>query len=581
MAGEPLEMGNTNNNSAGTDNGEAKPEPLDFIREIVAADLASGKHASTVTRFPPEPNGYLHIGHAKSICLNFGISIENEGGVCHLRFDDTNPAKEDVEYVDSIKEDVQWLGFDWGKNIYFASDYFEKLYGFAVELIQSGKAFVCELTLDEIAGHRGTPTKPGTNSPYRDRSPGENLELFQRMRDGEFADGTRVLRAKIDMASPNLHMRDPVLYRIRKTLHHRTGNKWCLYPMYDFTHCLSDSIEGITHSLCTLEFEVHRPLYDWVLDNVAIDSRPRQIEFARLSLTYTVLSKRKLLTLVEEGRVNGWDDPRMPTVSGLRRRGYTPASIRSFCKTIGITKFNSLTDVALLEHSIRQDLNDTTPRRMAVLRPLKVVITNFDEDKVEELDAANHPKDPDAGTRTVPFTREIYVERDDFMEEPPAKFFRLGPGREVRLRFAYFITCNEVIRNAAGEVTELHCTYDPETRGGNAPDGRKVKGTIHWVSASHAFEAEVRLYDRLFMVEDPNREEGGKTYLDHLNAESLEVISDAKLEPGLAKAGPGERFQFERLGYFCADPVDSKPGGPVFNRTVSLRDAWARQQRKG
>ena len=581
MAGEPLEMGNTNNNSAGTDNGEAKPEPLDFIREIVAADLASGKHASTVTRFPPEPNGYLHIGHAKSICLNFGISIENEGGVCHLRFDDTNPAKEDVEYVDSIKEDVQWLGFDWGKNIYFASDYFEKLYGFAVELIQSGKAFVCELTLDEIAGHRGTPTKPGTNSPYRDRSPGENLELFQRMRDGEFADGTRVLRAKIDMASPNLHMRDPVLYRIRKTLHHRTGNKWCLYPMYDFTHCLSDSIEGITHSLCTLEFEVHRPLYDWVLDNVAIDSRPRQIEFARLSLTYTVLSKRKLLTLVEEGRVNGWDDPRMPTVSGLRRRGYTPASIRSFCKTIGITKFNSLTDVALLEHSIRQDLNDTTPRRMAVLRPLKVVITNFDEDKVEELEAANHPKDPEAGTRSVPFTREIYVERDDFMEEPPRKFFRLGPGREVRLRFAYFITCNEVIKNAAGEVTELHCTYDPETHGGSAPDGRKVKGTIHWVSVSHAFEAQVRLYDRLFTVEDPNKEDDGKTYLDHLNAESQEVIADAKLEPGLAKAEPGERFQFERLGYFCADAGDSQAGKPVFNRTVTLRDAWAKQRGKG
>ena len=581
MAGEPLEMGNTNNNSAGTDNGEAKPEPLDFIREIVAADLASGKHASTVTRFPPEPNGYLHIGHAKSICLNFGISIENEGGVCHLRFDDTNPAKEDVEYVDSIKEDVQWLGFDWGKNIYFASDYFEKLYGFAVELIQSGKAFVCELTLDEIAGHRGTPTKPGTNSPYRDRSPGENLELFQRMRDGEFADGTRVLRAKIDMASPNLHLRDPVLYRIRKTLHHRTGNKWCLYPMYDFTHCLSDSIEGITHSLCTLEFEVHRPLYDWVLDNVAIDSRPRQIEFARLSLTYTVLSKRKLLTLVEEGRVNGWDDPRMPTVSGLRRRGYTPASIRSFCKTIGITKFNSLTDVALLEHSIRQDLNDTTPRRMAVLRPLKVVITNFDKDKVEELEAANHPKDPEAGTRSVPFTREIYVERDDFMEEPPRKFFRLGPGREVRLRFAYFITCNEVIKNAAGEVTELHCTYDPETHGGSAPDGRKVKGTIHWVSASHAFEAQVRLYDRLFTVEDPNKEDDGKTYLDHLNAESQEVIADAKLEPGLAKAEPGERFQFERLGYFCADVGDSQAGKPVFNRTVTLRDAWAKQRGKG
>ncbi|MDE2643140.1 MAG: glutamine--tRNA ligase/YqeY domain fusion protein [Verrucomicrobiota bacterium] len=574
-------MGNINNNSEGTDNGEVKPEPIDFIREIVAADLASGKHASTVTRFPPEPNGYLHIGHAKSICLNFGISNENEGGVCHLRFDDTNPAKEDVEYVDSIKEDVQWLGFDWGENIYFASDYFEKLYGFAVELIQSGKAFVCELTLDEIAGHRGTPTKPGTNSPYRDRLPGENLELFQRMRDGEFADGTRVLRAKIDMASPNLHMRDPVLYRIRKTLHHRTGNKWCLYPMYDFTHCLSDSIEGITHSLCTLEFEVHRPLYDWVLDNVAIDSRPRQIEFARLSLTYTVLSKRKLLTLVEEGRVNGWDDPRMPTVSGLRRRGYTPASIRSFCKTIGMTKFNSLTDVALLEHSIRQDLNDTTPRRMAVLRPLKVVITNFDEDKVEELEAANHPKDPEAGTRSVPFTREIYVERDDFMEEPPRKFFRLGPGREVRLRFAYFITCNEVIKNAAGEVTELHCTYDPETHGGSAPDGRKVKGTIHWVSASHAFEAQVRLYDRLFTVEDPNKEDDGKTYLDHLNAESQEVIADAKLEPGLAKAEPGERFQFERLGYFCADAGDSQAGKPVFNRTVTLRDAWAKQRGKG
>ena len=574
-------MGNTNNNSAETDNGEAKPEPLDFIREIVAADLASGKHASPVTRFPPEPNGYLHIGHAKSICLNFGIALENEGGVCHLRFDDTNPAKEDVEYVDSIKEDVQWLGFDWGKNIFFASDYFEKLYGFAVELIQSGKAFVCELTLDEIAAHRSTPTKPGTNSPYRDRSPEENLELFQRMRDGEFGDGTRVLRAKIDMASPNLHMRDPVLYRIRKTPHHRTGNTWCLYPMYDFTHCLSDSIEGITHSLCTLEFEVHRPLYDWVLDNATIDRRPRQIEFARLNLTYTILSKRKLLTLVEEGRVNGWDDPRLPTVSGLRRRGYTPSSIRAFCKTIGMTKFNSLTDVALLEHSIRQDLNDTTPRRMAVLRPLKVVITNFDEGSTEELDAANHPKNPEAGTRKVPFTREIYVESGDFMEEPPKKFFRLGPGREVRLRFAYFITCNEVIKNAAGEVTELHCTYDPETHGGNAPDGRKFKGTIHWVSASHAFEAQVRLFDRLFTVENPNKEDDGKTYLDHLNAESLEVIADAKLEPGLAKAAPGERFQFERLGYFCADAADSQPGKPVFNRTVTLRDAWAKQRGKG
>ena len=574
-------MGNPNDNSAETNRGETAPESRDFIREIIANDLANGKHDSTVTRFPPEPNGYIHIGHAKSICLNFGLAQENEGGVCHLRFDDTNPVKEDVEYVDSIKEDVAWLGFDWGKNLYFASDYFEKLYGFAVELIKNGKAFVCELSLDEIAEHRGTPTRPGKNSPYRDRSPEENLELFQRMRDGEFEDGTRVLRAKIDMASPNLHMRDPVLYRIRKTQHHRTGDKWCIYPMYDFTHCLSDSVEGITHSLCTLEFEVHRPLYDWVLDNVAVDCHPRQIEFARLNLTYTVLSKRKLLSLVEEGHVDGWDDPRMPTVSGLRRRGYTPASIRSFCKTIGLTKFNSLTDVALLEHSIRQDLNETAERRLAVLRPLKVVITNFEEGKVEELEAVNNPKNPEAGTRTMPFTREIYVERDDFMEDPPKKFFRLGPGREVRLRFAFFITCQEVIKNAAGEVVELHCTYDPETRGGNAPDGRKVKGTIHWVSAAKAFETEVRLYDRLFTVEDPNREEDGKTFIDHLNPDSLEVIREAKLEPGLADTEPGTLYQFERLGYFCADAKDSQPGKPVFNRTVTLRDAWAKQQAKG
>ena len=574
-------MGNPNDNSAETNRGETAPESRDFIREIIANDLANGKHDSTVTRFPPEPNGYIHIGHAKSICLNFGLAQENEGGVCHLRFDDTNPVKEDVEYVDSIKEDVAWLGFDWGKNLYFASDYFEKLYGFAVELIKNGKAFVCELSLDEIAEHRGTPTRPGKNSPYRDRSPEENLELFQRMRDGEFEDGTRVLRAKIDMASPNLHMRDPVLYRIRKTQHHRTGDKWCIYPMYDFTHCLSDSVEGITHSLCTLEFEVHRPLYDWVLDNVAVDCHPRQIEFARLNLTYTVLSKRKLLSLVEEGHVDGWDDPRMPTVSGLRRRGYTPASIRSFCKTIGLTKFNSLTDVALLEHSIRQDLNESAERRLAVLRPLKVVITNFEEGKVEELEAVNNPKDPEAGTRTMPFTREIYVERDDFMEDPPKKFFRLGPGREVRLRFAYFITCQEVIKNATGEVVELHCTYDPETRGGNAPDGRKVKGTIHWVSATEAFETEVRLYDRLFTVEDPNKEEDGKSFIDHLNPDSLEVISEAKLEPGLAEASPGALYQFERLGYFCADAKDSQPNRPVFNRTVTLRDAWAKQQAKG
>ena len=573
-------MGNPNDNSAETNSGDEKPESLDFIREIVTNDLDSGKHVSTVTRFPPEPNGYIHIGHAKSICLNFGISQENEGGVCHLRFDDTNPVKEDVEYVDSIKEDVTWLGFDWGKNLFFASDYFEKLYGFATELIKNGKAFVCDLTLDEIAEHRGTPTRPGKNSPHRDRSPEENLELFERMRCGEFEDGTRVLRAKIDMASPNLHMRDPVLYRIRKTQHHRTGGKWCIYPMYDFTHCLSDSIEGITHSLCTLEFEVHRPLYDWVLDKVSVDCHPRQIEFARLNLTYTVLSKRKLLTLVEEGHVAGWDDPRMPTVSGLRRRGYTPASIRSFCKTIGLTKFNSLTDVALLEHSIRQDLNETAQRRLAVLRPLKVVITNIEEGKIQELEAVNNPKDPEAGMRPMPFTREIYIERDDFMEDPPKKFFRLGPGREVRLRFAFFITCQEVIKNSAGEVIELHCTYDPETRGGNAPDGRKVKGTIHWVSATKAFETEVRLYDRLFTEEDPNKEEDGKTYIDHLNPDSLEVIREAKLEPSLAEAEPGALFQFERLGYFCADSKDSQPGKPVYNRTVTLRDAWAKQQGK-
>ena len=573
-------MGNPNDNSAETNSGDEKPESLDFIREIVTNDLDSGKHGSTVTRFPPEPNGYIHIGHAKSICLNFGISQENEGGVCHLRFDDTNPVKEDVEYVDSIKEDVTWLGFDWGKNLFFASDYFEKLYGFAAELIKNGKAFVCDLTLDEIAEHRGTPTRPGKNSPHRDRSPEENRELFERMRCGEFEDGTRVLRAKIDMASPNLHMRDPVLYRIRKTQHHRTGGKWCIYPMYDFTHCLSDSIEGITHSLCTLEFEVHRPLYDWVLDKVSVDCHPRQIEFARLNLTYTVLSKRKLLTLVEEGHVAGWDDPRMPTVSGLRRRGYTPASIRSFCKTIGLTKFNSLTDVALLEHSIRQDLNETAQRRLAVLRPLKVVITNIEEGKIQELEAVNNPKDPEAGMRPMPFTREIYIERDDFMEDPPKKFFRLGPGREVRLRFAFFITCQEVIKNAAGEVIELHCTYDPETRGGNAPDGRKVKGTIHWVSATKAFETEVRLYDRLFTEEDPNKEEDGKTYIDHLNPNSLEVIREAKLEPSLAEAEPGALFQFERLGYFCADSKDSQLGKPVYNRTVTLRDAWAKQQGK-
>ena len=573
-------MGNQKN-TLEEGNNEAKSESLDFIREIIANDLSSGKHEAPVTRFPPEPNGYIHIGHAKSICLNFGLSKENKGGTCHLRFDDTNPVKEDIEYVDSIKQDVSWLGFEWGENLFFASDYFEKLYDFAQDLIKAGKAYVCDLSLDEIAEHRGTPKIPGKNSPYRDRSSAENIDLFERMRNGEFEDGKMVLRAKIDMASPNLHMRDPVLYRIRKTGHHRTGDKWCIYPMYDFTHCLSDSIEGITHSLCTLEFEVHRPLYDWVLANVSVDCHPRQIEFARLNLTYTVLSKRKLLELVEQGYVDGWDDPRMPTVSGLRRRGFTPASIKAFCHTIGVTKFNGLTDVALLEHSLRQDLNETVERRLAVLNPIKVVITNFKEGQIEELEAINNPKSPEAGTRTMPFSREIYIEKDDFMEDPPKKFFRLGPGREVRLRFAYFITCHEVIKNDAGEIVELHCTYDPETRGGNAPDGRKVKGTIHWVSAAKAFETNVRLYDRLFTTEDPNKEVKGKTFLDYINESSLEIITDAKLEPSLSEASPGESFQFERLGYFCADLNDSEKGKPVFNRTTTLRDAWAKQKNKG
>ncbi len=572
-------MGNQNN-TLEEDNNGSKAESLDFIREIIADDLSSGKHQSPVTRFPPEPNGYIHIGHAKSICLNFGLSKENKGGVCHLRFDDTNPVKEDSEYVDSIKQDVSWLGFDWEENLFFASDYFEKLYDFAQELIQAGKAFVCDLSLDEIAEHRGAPKTPGKNSPYRDRSSADNIDLFERMRNGEFEDGEKVLRAKIDMASPNLHMRDPVLYRIRKTAHHRTGDNWCIYPMYDFTHCLSDSIEGVTHSLCTLEFEVHRPLYDWVLANLSVDCHPRQIEFARLNLTYTVLSKRKLLALVQEGHVDGWDDPRMPTVSGLRRRGFTPASIRAFCHAIGVTKFNSLTDVALLEHSLRQDLNETVERRLAVLHPIKVVITNFQEGKIEELEAVNNPKNPEAGTRKMPFSREIYIEKDDFMEDPPKKFFRLGPGREVRLRFAYFITCQEIIKNDVGEVVELHCTYDPETRGGNAPDGRKVKGTIHWVSAAKAFETKVRLYDRLFTTDDPNKEDDGKTFLDYINESSLQVIADAKLEPSLSEADPGESFQFERLGYFCADSKDSEHGKPVFNRTTTLRDAWAKQKNK-
>jgi glutaminyl-tRNA synthetase len=552
----------------------APPAPVDFIRSIVAEDLATGKHAGRVaTRFPPEPNGYLHIGHAKSICLNFGVAEEN-GGSCNLRFDDTNPAKEDVEYVDAIKEDVAWLGFKWDA-LLFASDYFERLYGFAVELIKQGKAYVDSLTADEIRAHRGTLTEPGTNSPYRDRSVEENLDLFARMRAREFPDGAHVLRAKIDMASPNFNMRDPTLYRIRHAAHHRTGDDWCIYPMYDFAHPLSDAIEGITHSICTLEFEDHRPLYDWLVAALFERDRPQQIEFARLNLNYTVMSKRKLLQLVQQNHVAGWDDPRMPTITGLRRRGYTPASIRDFCARIGVARKANVIDVAQLEHSVREDLNRCAPRVMAVLRPLKVVITNYPEGQVEEVDVINNPEDPAAGTRKVTFSRELYIEREDFLEEPPKKFFRLSPGREVRLRAAYFITCTAVVKDDRGEIVELRCTYDPATRGGDSPDGRKVKATLHWVSAAHAIGVEVRLYDRLFAVEDPEQVPEGKTFLDNLNPHSLEVLRACRAEPGLARATPGERVQFERLGYFCVDP-DSRPGALVFNRTVSLRDTWAR-----
>jgi glutaminyl-tRNA synthetase len=552
----------------------APPAPVDFIRSIVAEDLASGKHGGRVaTRFPPEPNGYLHIGHAKSICLNFGVA-EETGGTCNLRFDDTNPAKEDVEYVDAIKEDVAWLGFKWDE-LRFASDYFERLYQFAVELIKQGKAYVDSLTADEIRAHRGTLTEPGKNGPYRDRSVEENLDLFARMRAREFPDGTHVLRAKIDMASPNLNMRDPTLYRIRHAAHHRTGDDWCIYPMYDFAHPLSDAIEGITHSICTLEFEDHRPLYDWLVSALFERDRPQQIEFARLNLNYTVMSKRKLLQLVQQKLVAGWDDPRMPTITGLRRRGYTPEAIRDFCARIGVAKKENVIDMAQLENSVREDLNRRAPRVMTVLRPLKVVITNYPEDTVEEVDVVNNPEDAAAGTRKVPFSRELFIEREDFMEDPPKKFFRLGPGREVRLRAAYFITCNEVVKDDRGEIVELRCTYDPATRGGDSPDGRRVKATLHWVSAAHGIAVEVRLYDRLFAVEDPERVADGKTFLDNLNSHSLEVLRECRAEPGLGRAMPGERFQFERLGYFCVD-ADSRPGAPVFNRTVSLRDTWAR-----
>ncbi|PYR21422.1 MAG: glutamine--tRNA ligase [Acidobacteria bacterium] len=556
----------------------AAPAPVDFIRGIIADDMGAGKHHGRVgTRFPPEPNGYLHIGHAKSICLNFGVAEEN-GGTCNLRFDDTNPAKEDVEYVTAIKDDVRWLGFSWSAELY-ASDYFERLYQFAVQLIGKGLAYVDSLNADEIRAHRGTPTEPGRNSPYRDRPVAENLDLFARMRGGEFPDGAHVLRAKIDMASPNFNMRDPTLYRIRHAAHHRTGDAWCIYPMYDFAHPLSDALERITHSLCTLEFEDHRPLYDWLVNNLVEDDKPQQIEFARLNLNYTVMSKRKLLQLVQQGLVSGWDDPRMPTITGLRRRGYTPESIRDFCSRIGVAKKENVIDYAQLEHSIREDLNRRASRVMAVLRPLKVVLTNYPEGQVEEVDVINNPEDPSAGTRRVPFSRELLIERDDFLENPPKKFFRLSQGREVRLRCAYFITCTEVIKDHCGEIVELRCVYDPATRGGDAPDGRRVKATLHWVSAAHAIPAEVRLYDRLFSVEDPDGVASGKTFLDNLNPSSLEILAGAKLEPGLASATPGLRVQFERLGYFCVDP-DSRPGALVFNRTVSLRDTWARISEK-
>jgi glutaminyl-tRNA synthetase len=556
----------------------APPAPVDFIRTIVAEDLATGKHAGRVaTRFPPEPNGYLHIGHAKSICLNFGIAEETDG-TCNLRFDDTNPTKEDVEYVDAIKEDVEWLGFQWD-GLYFASDYFERLYQFAVTLIRDGKAYVDSLNADDIRAYRGTLTEPGRNSPYRDRPVAENLELFARMRAGDFQDGAHVLRAKIDMASPNFNMRDPTLYRIRHAEHHRTGGAWCIYPMYDFAHPLSDALERITHSICTLEFEDHRPLYDWLVLNLIEGDRPQQIEFARLNLNYTVMSKRKLLQLVEQKHVTGWDDPRMPTVSGLRRRGYTPESIRDFCSRIGVAKKENVIDVAQLEHSVREDLNRRALRVMVVLRPVKVVITNYPEGQVEQVDVPNNPEDPSAGKRKVPFSRELYIEGEDFMEVPPKKFFRLAPGREVRLRGAYFITCTEVIKNDQGEVTELRCTYDPATRGGSSPDNRRVQATLHWVSREHAVPVEVRIYDRLFSVEDPEAAANGKTFLDNLNPNSLEVLRGCQAEPSLAGAGVGSRFQFERLGYFCVD-ADSRPGALVFNRTVSLRDTWAKIAQK-
>ena len=554
-------------------------ERLDFVRAIVAQDNASGKWDGRVnTRFPPEPNGYLHIGHAKSICLNFGIAAENAGGKCNLRFDDTNPCKEEQEFVDSIIADVKWLGWDWADRLYFGSDYFGQMYEYAVQLIKAGKAYVCDLTAEETRQYRGTLTAPGKDSPFRNRTVEENLDLFARMKNGEFDDGSRTLRARIDMGHPNLNMRDPVMYRILHESHHRTGDKWCIYPMYDWAHGLEDSIEGITHSICTLEFENHRPLYDWFLDVLGVH-HPQQIEFARLNLTYTVMSKRKLLRLVADGLVGNWDDPRMPTICGLRRRGYSPAAIRNFCRRIGVNKFPGTVEIALLEHCLRENLNKTSPRVMAVLKPLKVVIDNYPEDRIEELDAINNPEDPDAGTRKIPFSRELYIEQEDFMEEPPKKFYRLAPGREVRLRYAYFITCTDVVKDDWGNIVEVRCTYDPATKGGDSPDGRKVKSTLHWVCAKNSLPAEIRLYDNLFTKENPDDAEDGKDFTANLNPDSLETLTDCRVEPSLAGTKPLTRVQFERLGYFCTDPDTEKQNKLIFNRTVTLRDTWARIQK--
>ncbi|MEQ8426479.1 MAG: glutamine--tRNA ligase/YqeY domain fusion protein [Gammaproteobacteria bacterium] len=559
----------------------SKPEPSNFIRHIINDDLKQGKNNGRVhTRFPPEPNGYLHIGHAKSICLNFGLAEEYAGARCNLRFDDTNPEKEDIEYAEAIEKDIRWLGFDWEDRLFFASDYYDKLYECAQQLIRDSKAYVDHLDAEKIREYRGTLTEPGKDSPYRYRSVEENLALFEKMRAGEFKEGECILRAKIDMAAPNMNMRDPAIYRIRYMSHYRMGDKWCIYPMYDFAHCISDALEGITHSLCTLEFEDHRPLYDWYLDQLDIGCHPQQIEFARLNLSYTVTSKRKLNELVKGNYVSGWDDPRMPTIIGMRRRGYSPAALRDFCERIGLTKNDTVIDMGVLENSVREDLDKTTRRVLGVLNPLKVVIENYPEGQTEQLAAPYHPNDPSMGERELPFSRVIYIEQDDFMEDPPKKFFRLGPGREVRLRYAYFITCTDMIKNDAGEVIELRCTYDPETKGGNAPDGRKVKGTIHWVSAEHALEAEVRLFDRLFNEPAPDSGKREGDWKDCLNPDSKQVITDARLEPSLLQAEKEERFQFERLGYFCVDNRDSVDGKPVFNRTVTLRDSWAKEKNR-